>query len=193
MELIRQWRWWWGVALALAALAGVAWLIVEALWPSMSATGRIGSVILIGIFVAALGLWTMLAAPWLAAGDAQPAFTGPPRAFLGSLQLAVWAPAIILLVIMVVLDVVPAIVDLVEHGHLLGRHRVPMLVISGGIVLLAAAYGMVMSRLLARRFLQATLARGACPECGYDLRGSASAVCPECGAVRAKTKTAQGS
>jgi len=49
------------------------------------------------------------------------------------------------------------------------------------LVGIAGLWLLLLDALLLRRWVVPTVG-GACPECGYDLRGLRGAVCPECGA-----------
>src|SRR5690606_12276906 len=117
------------------------------------------------------------------AGDVDPRWTAPPRYHLNTLRLAVWAPAIALMVSALVMDVWPMTLAWLEGRGVHGRFQMFMFVVAAPGVAGAVAYGVFMSRRLARRFHETTRRRRICFDCGFDLAHSPTGLtrCPECG------------
>ncbi len=127
----------------------------------------------------------LVAVPRVAIGLPQAAMLGLVYGLIGLLFI---------MAIAVVLMTVRLMIALGRNAVLASFLAIGMLIPLVGVLLVASVDGRA-SRLLRQRGVKVgllgvpvdelhKLIRGACPKCGYDIRGLTAAVCPECGAAQ---------
>ncbi len=181
IQWLRQWRWWWILAIAFAGFATIVNDVIVSYWQSYDTPILVILTGLLIIMWTAFALWAFLIAPLMSARDHNAQFTAPPRWHLNTLRLAVWVPAILLVSCWILMDCIPSILLYIERD--VWYPKIEGAVFLGIIPILAACimYARIMGRILERKLRTTTQKRAVCFECGYPLHSIQSPQCPECG------------